>query len=77
MIKSVKEAYTITRKIKGYQKAKVCYCREDEQSYFFTYSTHGLPVLRVYKEDGHTEEILFGEHYESKDEKIISLEELR
>ena len=76
MIKSVKEAYKITRKIKGYQKAKVCYCREDEQSYFFTYSTHGLPVLRVYKEDGHTEEILFGEQYESTAEKKVPLKDL-
>lgn len=77
MIKNVKEAYRTARRIKKFKKYDVCYCREDDVSYFFTYSVAGLPVLRIYKETGNYEEIFFGQDYESFNEKKIPLSELK
>lgn len=77
MIKTAKEAYKIAKKIKEYKKYDTCYCREDDISYFFTYSVPGLPLLRIYKEKGNYEKILFGQNYESFNEKEIPLSELK
>ncbi len=77
MIKNVKKAYRIARKIKRFKKYDVCYCREDDVSYFFTYPVHGFPVLRIYKENENYEEIFFGQDYESFNEKEIPLSELK
>lgn len=77
MIKNVKEAYKIACKIKKYRKYDVCYCREDDISYFFTYPVYGLPVLRIYKEKGNYEEIFFGQDYKSINEREIPLSELK
>lgn len=76
MIKNPKDAYKIAKKTKGYKKAEACYCQEDKVSYYFVYSIHGLPVLRVYKEDGHTEQILFGDKCDNKDKRQVSLKEI-
>lgn len=77
MIKTPKEAYKIAKKIKGYKKYDACYCREDDISYFFTYSVPGLPLLRIYKEKGNYEKIPFGQNYEIFNEKEIPLSELK
>lgn len=77
MIKTAKEAYKIAKKIKGYKKYDAWYCREDDISYFFTYPVHGLPVLRIFKENGNYEKIPFGKSYESRNEREIPLEELK
>ena len=77
MIKTVKEAYNIAKKIRNYKKYDVGYCREDDVSYFFTYQVPGLPVLRIYKEKGNYEEIYFGQKYESINEREIPLSELK
>ncbi|MDE6730719.1 MAG: hypothetical protein K2J71_08085 [Oscillospiraceae bacterium] len=65
------------KKIKNYKKYDVAYCREDDVSYFFTYRIPGLPVLRIYKENGNYEEIYFNQNYASINEREISLSELK
>ncbi|MDE7121622.1 MAG: hypothetical protein K2O42_05620 [Oscillospiraceae bacterium] len=77
MIKNVKEAYEISKKIRNYKKYDVAYCREDDVSYFFTYQIPGLPVLRIYKESGNYEKICFNQKYECTHEREVPLSELK
>lgn len=79
MIKTAKEAYGIAKKIKEYKKYDTCFCREDDISYFFTYPVPGVPLLRIYKENGNYEKIPFHMAINMKieNEKIIPLSQLK